>query len=180
MMQYSHYPDYKEPDQDEYLSDDHDSEEEQDNDENDGNEETQSNDFQDTPGFIKSQGITEVLYKIIDPNKEFQRIQQKTKVKYKTKNDKKYIKAQDRIDLFQYYCSKCDNDFSSKSTKERHNCIQIEGDALNYAIKVANEHIKSGAITFICANANQTEEETEFKIEKRSFGARFKIEINKV
>ena len=108
--------------------------------------------------------MTQVHYKIIDPSKQFNSVKCVTKIKYKTQNDKLFNKAQDRIDLFQYYCSKCDTDFSSKSTKERHICKPLEGDALNYAVGVANDHINNGGILVTSVSDIQNDLET-FTIE---------------
>ena len=83
--------------------------------------------------------------------------------KYKSQQDKSFQIALDRIELFQYYCSKCDNDFTKQSSLEGHICKPSEGDALNFAIKVTKDHINSGSITITSVNAN--ENNNHFSIE---------------
>jgi hypothetical protein len=53
------------------------------------------------------------------------------------------------------------SDFSSKSRKERHICKPIEGDALNFAIKKAEEFINSGGILITASkDEDQTHNQT--------------------
>ena len=79
-------------------------------------------------------------------NRQFLQAAQKTKTKYKTQQQKSFIKAQDRIEVFQYYCSNCDNDFTTQSSMDRHICKPLEGDALNFSIGVTSTHLLNGGI----------------------------------
>ena len=128
-----------------------------DDDEEEGEEEEERSRSQQ---FVTSKGITGVQYQVMDKNKDFSAIKYQTKSTYLSQNERRIKRELQKIHLYDYYCSKCDSDFSSESRKEQHICKPIEGDAINYAIKVVQQHLASGSIYITSVNSNNVDNES--------------------